>query len=359
MHDVNALIANLLDDLGEVQESRQSRMGYRRAAHSFLLMEQPVTALVQPGGELPKIPNVGPKSLRVVQEVLESGSSPTVEAAVRASGKLPAIEKRRALRVNFLSFSQVVAALEDDSLVGPTRADYRGDFQMHSQWSDGTLTLAEMAQACIKRGYQYSAMTDHGPGLPIAQGLSVADLVRQREAIDQVNAELGGQFLMLAGVEANIDVAGSLGLTGEELRALDLVVAAPHSQLRRPDDQTARMVAAVRTPGVHILGHPRGRQRSTRQGIVADWDRVFAAAAESRVAIEIDGDPHRQDVDFELAQRAPHAGCLFALDSDAHAAEELVYSEISLAHARLAGIPPERVVNTWPLDDLLEWLGGG
>jgi histidinol phosphatase-like PHP family hydrolase len=141
-----------------------------------------------------------------------------------------------------------------------------------------------------------------------------------------------------------------------ELRQLELVVAAPHSALRTATDQTARMINAVKTAGVHILGHPRGRKSGSRPGVTADWDRVFAAATRANVAIEIDGDPSRQDIDFELAKRAVDAGCLFALDSDAHATRELAYAETAIAHARLAGVPTERVVNCWPVERLLEWL---
>lgn len=357
MFDINAVIAYLLDDLGEVQASTQSQMGYRRAAHAILLNETPISSLVGPGGELPKIPTVGPKSMKVVEEVLATGRSATVEAAVQASGKAAEIEKRRARRINFLSFAQVLAALDDDALVGPTLADYRGDFQMHSTWSDGTQTVAEMAAGCMARGYQYAAMTDHGPGLASAHGRAFADLVQQKEEIDRMNTEFGGRFLMLAGVEANILVDGSLDLAPEELRAIDVVVAAAHSDLRLPGDQTPRMLAAVRNPAVHILGHPRGRQRARRSGIAADWDAVFAAAAESGVAVEIDGDPARQDLDFETARRALDAGCVFALDSDAHSTSELVYAHIAIAHARLAGIPSERVINTWPIERLMAWLG--
>ena len=356
MFDINAVIAYLLDDLGEVQASSQSQMGYRRAAHAILLHDRPITTLLGPGGELPKIPTVGPKSMKVVEEVLATGRSATVEAAVLASGQAAEIETRRTRRINFLSFAQVLAALDDDSLIGPTQADYRGDLQMHSKWSDGKQSVAEMASGCLARGYQYAAMTDHGPGLASARGRSFADLVRQKAEIDQLNADGGGRFLMLAGVEANILADGLLDLKPAELRTIDLVVAAAHSDLRLPGNQTARMVAAVRSPGVHILGHPRGRQRARRSGITADWDVVFAAAAESGVAIEIDGDPARQDLDFETARRALDAGCLFALDSDAHTTSELVYADIALAHARLAGIPNDRVINTWPLERLLGWL---
>jgi putative hydrolase len=115
------------------------------------------------------------------------------------------------------------------------------------------------------------------------------------------------------------------------------------------------MVAAVTQPGVHILGHPRGRMFGSRPGVTADWDRVFAAAADSGVAVEIDGDPSRQDIDFALAAQAVKAGCLMALDSDAHSGRELIYAETAIAHARLAGIPKSRVINTWPVARLLEW----
>ena len=115
------------------------------------------------------------------------------------------------------------------------------------------------------------------------------------------------------------------------------------------------MLAAVTAPGVHVLGHPRGRMFGSRPGVTADWPRVFAAAAASGVAIEIDGDPSRQDLDYDLARAADAAGCLFALDTDAHAVSQWRYAEIAIAHARLAGIAAERVVNTWPLERLLEW----
>jgi histidinol phosphatase-like PHP family hydrolase len=145
-------------------------------------------------------------------------------------------------------------------------------------------------------------------------------------------------------------------MTPEEIATLELVVASPHSALRSPADQTGRMIAAVTAPGVHILGHPRGRMFGSRPGVTARWDEVFAAAARSRVAIEIDGDPARQDLDFELAGRALAAGCLIAIDSDAHSAAELGYTDTALAHARLAGVPTARAINCWPLEKLLEWM---
>src|SRR5204862_3021120 len=140
------------------------------------------------------------------------------------------------------------------------------------------------------------------------------------------------------GVEANIRVDGAIDMTIAELETFDLVLAAPHSKLRSAEDQTDRMVAAVLHPVVDVLAHPRGRMLS-RQGVLADWARIFAAAREHGVAVEIDGDPYRQDLDFTLAARAFEIGCVFALDSDAHGPDELGYSDFALAHARLAGIP--------------------
>ena len=116
------------------------------------------------------------------------------------------------------------------------------------------------------------------------------------------------------------------------------------------------MIAALETPGVHILGHPRGRMYGSRPGVSADWDRVFAAAARTGVAVEIDGDPSRQDIDYDLARNAVAAGCLFALDSDAHAPDQLQYAETAVAHARLAGVPAESIINCWPVDRLVDWL---
>jgi putative hydrolase len=181
------------------------------------------------------------------------------------------------------------------------------------------------------------------------------DVAAQRREIFALNKAQRGPFRLLQGIEANIRADGSVDMTPEELQTFDIVVAAPHSALRVTADQTARMVRAVETAGVDILGHPRGRMYGSRPGVTADWDVVFRAAARTSVAIEIDGDPARQDVDHVLAQGAVRAGCLFALDSDAHSTAELAYAETALAHARLAGVPADRVVNTWPLNRLLEW----
>jgi putative hydrolase len=177
----------------------------------------------------------------------------------------------------------------------------------------------------------------------------------QRAEIAALNKKYGRDFHVFQGIEANILQDGRLDMQRDELREIDLVVASPHSSLRKTIDQTARMVTAVSLPGVHILGHPRGRMFNLRHGVIADWPKVFRRAAATGVAIEIDGDVSRQDVDFSLAMVAGKAGCLFALDSDAHAADQLWMADYALAHARLAGIPAERIINCWPVDKILAW----
>jgi len=356
--DTNGKIAALLRDLASVQKSQQSKWGYKRAAAAIVGLEEPIEALVQPDGSLRKIPGIGPSSTRVILEVLQTGSSPTVERAIGESGRARDVEKSRELRGHYLSRAQVLAALRNRKLTGPGLKDYRGDLQMHSEYSDGSQTLREIVEAGLARGYSYCAVTDHSYGLPIAGGVSMSELAAQHDEIDSLNAAFAGRFRLIKGIEANIRADGSVDMERDELRRLELVVAAPHSALRSTGDQTARMIAAVRTPGVHILGHPRGRKYGSRPGVAANWDRVFAAAAASGVAVEIDGDPSRQDVDHELARRAIDAGCLFALDSDAHSTAELRYAETAIAHARLAGVPVDRVINCWPIDRLLDWANG-
>ena len=353
---MNAVVGAYLRDLAFAQSAKQKAFAYKRAAAAIVSLDVPLTELVGPDGALPKIPGIGPSSTRVIREILGTGGSPTVEQAIDRSDRRADIERRRGLRRHFLSRAEVRRILADSSLDGPSVDQYCGDLQMHSEWSDGSPTVEEIAAACVARGYQYAAVTDHAYGLKIAGGMSMAEAAAQRLAIDGVNARYRDRFRLLQGVEANIDAAGHLDLTADEAATFDVVLAAPHSRLRKDDDQTDRMLTAVRHPAVRILAHPRGRIAGTRAGVIANWDMVFAAAAKRGVAIEIDGDPARQDLDHALARQALQCGCIFALDSDAHTTAQLSYAETALAHARLAAIPADRIVNCWPLERLLAWL---
>jgi histidinol phosphatase-like PHP family hydrolase len=355
LFDVNAVVGGLLRDLAFVQATRPKMFGYKRAARAIFALNDALIELVAAHGALPRIAGIGPASTRVISEVLETGGSPTVERAVDASGQRDEIERRRAFRSHFMSRAEVQRILRDPALTGPTLSDYRGDLQMHSEWSDGSPTLGDIREACRARGYSYAAVTDHSHGLKIAGGMSMEDAANQRRVLERLNLDTSS-FRLLQGIEANIGADGLLDLSPEEARQFEIVLAAPHSRLRRTEDQTRRLVTAIENPAVRILAHPRGRIAGLRGGVVADWDTVFATAAGCRVAVEIDGDPARQDLDHTLARTALTAGCLFALDSDAHTTGQLVYAETAVAHARLAGIPADRIVNCWPLDRLLAWL---
>jgi histidinol phosphatase-like PHP family hydrolase len=348
--------AGLLYDMAALQPAERSQFGYKRAARAIIGLPVPVSDLVA-AGTLRDVPFVGPSSERIVRELVETGGSPTVEDAIERSGKRDAVETKRALRDGYLSHTALQAALAKRLPAAiVSRASYRGDFQMHSTWSDGAERVATMAKASLELGHTCLGMTDHSHGLPIAGGMSMEAVARQHREIDRLNRDYAGRFRIFKGIEANILADGSLDLRPEECAQFEFVVASPHSVLRRAHDQTPRMLAAVRAPHVAILGHPRGRMFNSRAGVLADWDQVFEEAARRRVAIELDGNWHRQDIDFVLARRALDAGCLFALDSDAHSTGELRFSDYAIAHARLARIPAARVINCWSNEELDDWM---
>jgi histidinol phosphatase-like PHP family hydrolase len=347
--------AGLLHDMAILQPAGRSRLGYERAARAVVALPMAVADLVE-AGTLRDVRYIGPSSARIITELVETGASATVERAVAASGHAR-VQAARGLRANFLSqaaMGQALGASLDQSIVG--KAAFRGDFQMHSAWSDGAERIETMARACMDLGHSCMGITDHSYGLPIARGISMADAARQHREIDRVNTRHAGRFRIFRGIEANILADGSLDLQAEERRTFEFVVASPHSQLRLDHDQTSRMLGAVGQPAVAILGHPRGRMYNTRAGVAADWPRVFAEAARRRVAVEIDGNWHRQDLDYVLAAQALDAGCLLALDSDAHSIGELRFTDCAIAHARIAGAPSERVVNCWTDEQLEAWM---
>jgi len=353
MRDVNLELAGLLLDMAALAGKKSQRaFGYMRAAKAVLRLNRQIAPLVE-ANTFRAVRGIGPTTDRIARELVYDGSSAFVERAIADAGQSDAITRLRALRRSFLSHAAVVEILSRRA--EPSRQDYRGDFQMHSVWSDGSEELDSIVDACIARGYRCSGITDHSYGLAIARGMSMEQVARQQTEIDALNSRHAGRFRLFKGIEVNIRTDGSVDMLPEELRQFEYVVASPHSQLRVSDDQTPRMVAAVSQPGVCILGHPQGRRFNDRPGITADWDAVFAVAARRRVAIEIDGSWDRQDVHYELAARALGHGCVFALDSDAHAHEELGFVDIAIAHARLAGIPQSAIVNYWSEDRFIAW----
>jgi histidinol phosphatase-like PHP family hydrolase len=355
--DTNVAVAGLLLDMAALQRSKQSSFGYKRAASAIFSLDRRLDTYLERGA-LREIHGVGPAVERIVLEHAAGGISPTVEtllAQAPASQREDVLERRQ-VREGFLSWASVLDALaapRPAEVVSPS--SYRGDLQMHTTWSDGADGVETMAEGARAKGWSRICVTDHSYGLPIARGMSMERVGRQHQEIDAVNERFDGRMRVLKGIEANILADGRVDMEPEELARFELVVAAPHSLLRKPYDQTERLLAAVRTAGVHILGHPRGRVFNKRAGVVARWDRVFAEAARRGVAIELDGTWDRQDLDYELAQAALDAGCIFAVDSDAHSVHELEYTAYGLAHARLASIPADRVINCWDDQKLFDW----
>jgi putative hydrolase len=235
------------------------------------------------------------------------------------------------------------------------RALLRGDCHTHSDWSDGGSPPREMAEAARDLGHEWIALTDHSPRLTVANGLSAERLRAQLTLVSMLNTELT-PFRILTGIEVDILDDGALDQREDLLRQLDLVVASVHSKLRMPaESMTRRMLAAVRNPLVDVLGHCTGRMRGgrgTRPESVFDAEAVFTACREHGVALEINCRPERMDPPDNLLELAVQLGCLFAIDSDAHAPGQLDWLTNGTARADRLRIPPERVINTSGADEL-------
>jgi putative hydrolase len=312
---------------------------YRTAAAAILPLPAEEVAERARAGTLTELAGVGASTAAVIAEACR--------------GELPAR----------------LAALEDEH-DGPLvpggrelRAAVRGDLHSHSDWSDGGSPIEEMAMTAMELGHDYLVLTDHSPRLTVARGLSAERLARQLEVVEAVNTHLDGSFTLLKGIEVDILDDGSLDQTDEMLDRLDLRVASVHSKLKMESAaMTRRMVAAVRHHRVNVLGHCTGRlvtgNRGVRPQSQFDARAVFEACAEHGTAVEINSRPERRDPPTELLELARDVGCLFSIDSDAHAPGQLDFLDHGCERAEAAGIDPDRIVNTWPRDRLLEWANG-
>ncbi|MEV7758846.1 PHP domain-containing protein [Microbacterium sp. NPDC089180] len=309
------------------RSSRYKSKAFRAAAAAIegLSVEQ----LRDPA--LRRRPGIGDSTFAVIQQAL--------------AGEVP--ERLSKLR-------EETAAVGGDTV----RPLLRGDLHSHSEWSDGLTPIEAMVDAARGLGHEYLALTDHSPRLTVANGLSPERLRAQMEI---VRGHRGEGFTLLTGIEVDILDDGSLDQEDELLHALDVVVASAHSKLRMERRlMTTRLVAAARDPRVDVLGHVTGRlvegARGTRPPSEFDAEAVFAACAETGVAVEINSRPERQDPPDEMLSQAIAAGCLFSIDSDAHAPGQLSLLDYGAARAEALGVPVERIVTTWPLPRLREWL---
>jgi DNA polymerase (family 10) len=241
-----------------------------------------------------------------------------------------------------------------------TMDDIQGDLQMHSTWSDGANTIAELAQAALAQGLAYILITDHSQSLGVAGGLSAEDLGRQQAEIKALNEELAGKFRVLSGVEVEIKADGSLDYPDEVLAELDLVIASLHTGLRSGREKTtARLLSAIRNPHVDIIAHPTGRLIGRREGADLDMDVILRAAAETDTALEINADYRRLDLSDIHARRAVKLGVKLTIGSDAHEAGGVGRLAYGVATARRGWVTARDVVNTWPLEEVLAWARRG
>ena len=337
----NTDIAELLARQAERETGILSR-AFRRAARSAFMWPENVGDLVTLNRPLTELRGVGPFIAKQIQRWIDKPS--------QLNKKIPEIRR------DFISLAQARRLL----VIKPAWSKrLRGDLQMHTRWSDGSATIAEMADAATDRSYQYIAITDHSQGLKIAGGIDERALKQQGTEIVKLNALLrksGKDLVVLRSIEMNLNRRGEGDMSPKSLSALDLVLGSFHSSLRMVDDQTERYLAALRNPDIQILGHPRGRIYNYRLGLNADWPRVFAEATKLDKAVEIDCYPDRQDLNVALLKVARDYGTRISLGTDAHHSWQLEFIQLGLAAALQANLPASRIINFMPVLALKAWI---
>lgn len=337
----NIEIAELLAQESDRHEGNKQKAARRASRHALAWPVEAASLLDAEEAKLTDLSSVGPWVARLIRGWLEDPPE--------------GVEIESELRRDF----QTLAEAKDRVAGSPDWLDdLQGDLQMHSVYSDGSLSIQEMAMHALDLGYSYVGMTDHSKGLRIAGGMTEERLAEQGAEIDELNGYFekeGVDFRVLRSLEMNLSPTGEGDMEPESLEPLDLILGSFHSQLRKKEDQTDRYIAGVRNPHVNVLGHPRGRQWNFRVGLIAEWPKVFDAAVELDKAVEIDAHPNRQDLNRDLLELARVAGVRISIGTDAHYKHELHYIEIGLSAALTAGIPKERVLNFMPADELVSW----
>lgn len=315
---------------------------FRKAAAAISALPPEEVAARARNGRLKSTKGIGDRTFQVIQQAVD-GSVPDYLADLREKGAQPLAAGGAAVR---------------EAL--------RGDLHSHSEWSDGGSPIEVMVAAAEVLGREYLALTDHSPNLTIANGLSAERLAKQLDVVDAINSgnknggPQDGTVRLLAGIEVDILESGELDQDPELLDRLDIVVASVHSKLRADrKTMTARMLGGILAPHTNVLGHCTGRlvegSRGTRPQSEFDAKEIFAACAENSVAVEINSRPERQDPPDDLIRLALEAGCLFSIDSDAHAPGQLDFLQYGAERAERNDVPLERIITTWPVDRLLDW----
>ncbi len=312
-----------------------SNGGFKTKAFVRALRTVEVTAIEElteraSNATLTALDGIGDSSARVITEALRGERTylNTLEASTQVPITIPGSAYRNALR---------------------------GDCHLHSKWSDGGATITAMARTAAELGHEYIVLTDHSPRLTVAHGLSEARLREQLDEVAALNVSMA-PFRILTGIEVDILEDGSLDHTDDVLEQLDVVVASVHSKLKMERAlMTSRMLRAVTSPHVDILGHCTGRMIDKRDPSLFDADQIFAACAEFNTAVEINCRPERLDPPRPMLRRAVESGCYFAIDSDAHATGQLEWQPLGCDRAAECDVPIEQVINTWNAEALLKW----
>jgi putative hydrolase len=318
--------------LDRVLAEGQKVKAFARARDVVLATDDDELARLHRAGKLTDLAGVGPTTGKVIAEALDGGTP----------GYLAQLEEETVLPMG-----------EGSGL----RAALRGDCHTHSTWSDGGAPIEKMARTAIALGHEYMVLTDHSPRLTVARGLTAERLRAQLDEVDRLNEALA-PFRILTGIEVDILPDGELDQREDLLARLDVVVASVHSKLRMERaDMTRRMVAAVASPHVDILGHCTGRKLvgRGRPPSVFDAEIVFAACAQFDTALEINCRPERQDPPDDLVELALNWGLRFAVDTDAHAPGQMEWQVYGCDKAARHAIDPDRIVNTMKADDLVAW----
>jgi putative hydrolase len=314
------------------REDPRRVMAYRRAADIVEALDEAQRERHGQANSWQTLPGIGPKTALVIAQAW-AGRVPDVLVELRGTA--------------------------EDLGGGGIRAAIRGDLHCHSNWSDGSAPIEEMMQAAKALGHEYCALTDHSPRLTIANGLSSERLRAQLDVIEELRDTLA-PMRILTGIEVDILEDGALDQEPELLDRLDIVVASVHSKLSMDSaSMTRRMVRAVSNDAVDVLGHCTGRlvegNRGLRPESKFDAEKVFTACRDHGTAVEINSRPERRDPPRRLIDLALEIGCQFSIDTDAHAPGQLEFLGYGCQRAADAGIPEERIVNTWPADQLLAW----
>jgi putative hydrolase len=310
---------------------------YRKAADTVAAMSAEERDDHQRERSWAKVAGIGPKTAAVITEAM-SGQVPEYLQKLRDEAEPLATGGER------------------------FRGLIKGDLHTHSTWSDGGSPVEEMMITAQRLGHEYCAITDHSPRLTVARGLT-AERLREQMILTRDLKDVMAPFRVLQGIEVDILEEGGLDQEDGLLGELDVVVASVHSKLRSDSEtMTHRMVAAIANPRVNILGHCTGRliqgERGIRPESVFDAEVVFEACRAFDVAVEINSRPERRDPPTRLLRLAIESGCLFSIDTDAHAPGQLEFVAYGCERAEALGLDPDRVITTWPVDRLLEWCQG-